>query len=64
MDSNFDIYKLKIGNILINKKTKTRFRIISCINCGGFIGFKVANMTYLGMTDYINKNTINDYELE
>ena len=52
--------QIKIGDILMNKKTKITFKVCRLISDKVL---EVSNQKYLGMTDYINTNTVDDYEL-
>ena len=54
-------YKIiKIGDTIINKKSKVKYRITHQVNDNTF---SMDNLKYLGMIDYINENTADDYEL-
>jgi len=54
-------YKIiKIGDTIINKKSKVKYQITHQVNVNTF---SMDNLKYLGMIDYINENTADDYEL-
>lgn len=51
---------IKVGDILINKSSKVKYQVTHPVNDDTF---SMNNLKYYGMSDYINENTAEDYEL-
>jgi len=55
-----DFKTIKIGDIIKNKRSNVKYEVTHPVNNDAF---SMNNLKYYGMSDYINENTAEDYEL-
>ena len=55
-----DFKTIKIGYIIKNKRSNVKYEVTHPVNDDAF---SMNNLKYYGMSDYINENTAEDYEL-
>lgn len=55
-----DFLQLKYGDKIWNHKTNVKFEIQEIVSDSPLVR-KISNLKYIGITDYINENTCNDY---